>query len=482
MIDLAMIVPSWTISVSVHIRSSPLVMPVMMIVQSFKFRVFKPMPAIPIKKAVDDLYSNLVVLRARSHRPCSGVLHGLSLAHVRAPLISRARVTGGYARFFGDEADRSDNGITARLDGAHYWRDRGKYCEVHRRASRSSRACARRLGSEPRSWRAQVGVCRAAAALKPDVVLELWRSLGADELRPLMRILAERCDSATREELAIVLHQSALKSERLKHLDQEARKTHLQARALDDKPESAPESPVSSSTPPKRDHKLKGAKDSNAAASSPGRKKLRSGRAYGQKPSCSTTGSEDAERAVGEALSSPPSGPVSKVRWLGAQCMSKSCSSCSMPPVPSQVFATVDLLVLIMQLQARSSGSCARARVQSCFTRFSPRLAQDFSSMHRMIATCPQLRCVGRWHRRVCFLVSVTPRCLNSKVIDGPTAARALQYVAREVRTRASAPRPRVRAVARMKSDGCAPFVQSDAGRRRCRERRRTAADGCARR
>ena len=59
--------------------------------------------------------------------------------------------------------------------------------------------------------------------------------------------------------------------------------------------------------------------------------------------------------------------------------------------------------------------------------------------MHRMIATCPQLRCVGRWYRRVCFLVSVTPRCLNSKVIDGPTAARALQYVAREVSTRAFA-------------------------------------------
>ena len=269
---------------------------------------------------------------------------------MRAPLISRARVTGGYARFFGDEADRSDNGITARLDGAHYWRDRGKYCEVHRRASRSSRACARRLGSEPRSWRAQVGVCRAAAALKPDVVLELWRSLGADELRPLMRILAERCDSATREELAIVLHQSALKSERLKHLDKEERMTHEQARALDAKPGSAPASPVSSSTPPKRDPKLKGAKDTGAAASSPGRKKLRSGRAYGQKP-----GSEDAENAVGEEQLSPPSGPVSKARLVAQRMLDGLFVTRSTLPCPSQVFATVDLLVLIMQLQARSS-------------------------------------------------------------------------------------------------------------------------------
>ena len=222
-------------------------------------------------------------------------------------------------------------------------------CTDVRRAPRARARAASDL-SGVCGARAQVGVCRAAAALKPDVVLELWRSLGADELRPLMRTLAERCDSATREELAIVLHQSALKSERLKHLDKEERMTHEQARALDAKPGSAPASPVSSSTPPKRDPKLKGAKDTGAAASSPGRKKLRSGRAYGQKP-----GSEDAENAVGEEQLSPPSGPVSKARLVAQRMLDGLFVTRSTLPCPSQVFATVDLLVLIMQLQARSS-------------------------------------------------------------------------------------------------------------------------------
>ena len=104
-----------------------------------------------------------------------------------------------------------------------------------------------------------------------------------------------------------MLHQSITTTERAKKLAEKEREKHEKARALDAETTDTPASPDASPPP-----KPKAGKDVAAAQPGSGRKKLRSGRAYGQKPAHSHD--DDIENVDVDVPSPPPRGAIATVR------------------------------------------------------------------------------------------------------------------------------------------------------------------------
>lgn len=221
----------------------------------------------------------------------------------------------------------------------------------------------------------QAGICRVASSLNSEVVMDLWRSLGPSELRKLMRTLSERCDGASCDALVRALQRSnAVTTLNAKNAHP---KREPPAAAED---ASAEASNVDSEIKPAvslltaASAASKAAEEAVAAPAAPGRRKLRSGRIVGSAAAAAEeAGGGKRAKKGGKAGSKKGAGSGADDDDAGtggdgdgdddettteatAAADAEAAAAAALPRGPrANVLATLDLLVLMMQMQVRES-------------------------------------------------------------------------------------------------------------------------------